>query len=181
MAVLADPDTTGSNIILELDGLKDAVEAATDGVIDRTVIVRNRDLDGFYQGTYPLILIAPADWHLDRLFGGVTGQKGQQPKSPSWYALQIRDKLDARQKQGERVAASQTDLYALHGAIVAHFDHAPNRCLPDGEGNKRAIIAGEHLRWRFFGPYKEEQGGGVYIEIVGTLSCVGLPRKGLEE
>ncbi len=168
---------TTSNPRIELDGLRDAIAAATTGVIARAVTVRNRGYDSAtWLGPWPLIMLPDFDWRLDRLFGGtVNGGKGQHATRPSYYTVSIEDVIDVRQvtDASTLVAASQSDVISLIEAIRDYFDTPGNECLKDGGGNPRAYKAGEHLRFKMAN-FRSEDGLEARVVAVGAVSVQGL-------
>lgn len=161
----------------ELAGLLVAVQQATLGVISRAVTVLHRDYDGMYEGTYPLILLRLADYSIERLAGGVTGLKGQQGRAQNFYAVEIQDIVGPTVAGGTTVAAAESDIYALIGAIVAYFDHLPNQSLPVN-GTPMAYKAGEIIRFRLARPFTAEDGGEVRLVVAGVIGVIGAPHAG---
>ncbi len=171
---------TVSNIIDELDGLKDALTIATADIVipdlthNRTLTIINRENDGNWIGPWPLIQIAPFDWRLYRLEGGVTGTKGNTGQNASIYTITVLDVIDPRAPAGTLVADSQTLIYTLIDAIITYFDHLPNQLLKDGGGAPRATRCGEFHRWRFGTGTVEGDGGETRVAAAGTISVWGL-------
>jgi hypothetical protein len=163
----------------ELDGLLSALVAATTGVITRTPVVRNRDYDGYYAGPWPLVLLRLDTFTVYRVSGGQTGMKGQdrQYGRPNLYTCEIHDVLDPRSNGTDRVAASQSDLYTLIGAITAWYDHLPNQFNPVN-GVPTCYRAGEDLVFKIARPFQQEDGGDIRIVAAGTISVYGLLRPG---
>ena len=168
---------TTSNPRIELDGLKDALTAATTGVIARAVTVINRGYDSaVWLGPWPLIRLPDFEWRLDRLFGGTaTGGKGQKATAPNLYTVSIEDVIDVREvtDTSTLVASSQSDVIRLIEAIRDYFDPQANGCLTDGGGNKRAESTGEHLRFKM-ATFRSEDGMEARVVAVGTISVKGL-------
>ena len=173
-----------SNPLDELAALGANLAAATTGVIARPVTVLTDPFDEFYGGTYPLLQIGDSfDWRLERMpsGGGVTGRKGQNPTQPSVYFGTLTDVVDPRAAAGTRVATARNDLLKLVKAIAAYFDVAPHRGLPVDVGGSvvnGATLAGEYLRVRYSGPFREEEGGEIKVVVAFSISVAGIPHLG---
>ena len=172
--------SNGTNPTSELLGLQVAITNAVAGAITRSVTVLNRDYDGFYEGTYPLIVLRLADFNLQVIAGGGLGIKGQQSTAQNYYAIEIRDVIDPRAEAGSRVANSQNDIYALIGAICDWFDTLSHSYLPDGGGINTAYKAGGHIRFRMARPFTSEDGGEVNVVVAGLIGVIGFARQGID-
>lgn len=162
----------------DLDALKENLIAATAGAISRVPNVRNRDVTGFYDGPWPLIMIRYSDYRVDLLTGGQPPLVGQNLKTPSLYSIEIEDVLAPDSSpDSEAVAAGQDDLIDLADAITAWFDHLPNRGLPLG-GVNQAQYAGLPIRFRGAPPFREAAGGDIRLYLAGVIGVQGFPRDG---
>ena len=167
-----------TNIIDELEGLKDALIAATTELLPRAVTVRNRDWTGFYDGPWPLILVRYGTYRLERISGGIPLLVGQNAQNPNLYTIELEDAIPANSTgASEAVAGAQTDLLRITLAIADYFDHTPNRCLADSDGNARATRAGLPIVFRSIPPFASEQ-GGIRVVFQGVIGVVGIARKG---
>jgi hypothetical protein len=163
----------------ELTGLASHIGQACVGVISRTVTVLNRDYDGYWPGPWPLVLLRLADYSIERIAGGQTGLKGQQGTRQNYYAVEIHDVIDPRAEQGSLVADSETDLYALVGAIVSWFDTLSHQQL-QVDGSAQCVRAGEYIRFRMQRPFMNVDGGEVRVVLAGLISVLGAPHAGID-
>lgn len=178
------PDPVAGTEWGELYGLQINILAATTGVVshrDGTTIptpnVRNRDVTGFYDAPWPLILIGSGTYRMDLIASGKPPVVGQNLGKPNLYSIELLTVIPANSKpESEAVANAQSDLIDLQDAIVLYFNHLPNRCLPTPHGSM-AKYAGIPIIFRKVPVFKNEKGTPTIVKE-GVIGVLGVAQTG---
>lgn len=170
----------------ELAALRDHVDQACQAAqapgntapeaLTRAVTVIDREVTGYWQGTYPLVEILWLDRPLATRPGGTYAPMVQDLRAPGLYVLRIRSVSDP--DNGIQVDDAQTELHNVLEAIEAWFSVVSHRTLADGSGAARVQYAGPPIRWRNNpqGPYAVADGTLGQV-AAGSISVISLPRQ----
>lgn len=179
------PDPVAGTEWGELYGLQINILAATTGVVSHrdgstipTPNVRNRDYTGFYDGPWPLIMIGGGIYRIDMISPGKPPTVGQPNLSKAnRYSISLQSVIPANSlPTSEAVAHALDDLIDLQDAIVAYFNHDPNRCLPTDFG-RMAQKAGIPIIFSKVPTFKNERGTPTIVKE-GVIGVWSVAQKG---
>lgn len=145
--------------------------------LTRPATVVGRLVEGFWQGSFPLVEIKMLRRQVVLITGNNSSPMGQKGLSTAQlYLIRIRSQTDT--DTGFGPDAAEHELEVVEEAIEAWFSVIAHRCLPDGGGTKRVQYAGPPFDFRGTpnGPYTSVDGQLGQV-LAGTVSVLSFPRE----